>query len=94
MQEIQSYVTAICFAAIFSAVVQMLSPSEKFKGIISLVLGIFILYTLLSPLKKFKDFSFSDFQESFEYTSEAEKYREKALLELKSLEKRAANEGS
>lgn len=52
MGNINSYVISVCFAAIFASAVQILSPSKKFGGIISLMLGIFILYTLLSPLKR------------------------------------------
>lgn len=35
-----------------SVAVQMLVPSKKYSGIPGIVLGIFIIYTLLSPLKK------------------------------------------
>ena len=51
MEQLNTYVISICFVMLFCIVVEILSPSEKYKGIIKLVLGIFILYTLLSPIR-------------------------------------------
>ena len=51
MQHLNNYVVSICFVMIFCIVVEVLTPSERYKGIIKIVSGIFILYTLITPIK-------------------------------------------
>lgn len=47
----REYVVCICFSILFCIGVNLLVPSPKYNGIIRIVCGIFILQTMLIPVK-------------------------------------------
>jgi len=51
MDKINNYVISICFAIIFCVVAEAFTPSEKYSKIIKMASGLFIIYTLMSPIK-------------------------------------------
>ena len=50
MEFINKYVLSVCFAIIFCVASELLTPSKKYRNIIRLVSGIFILYTIFVPV--------------------------------------------
>lgn len=82
MENINDYILSICFVIIFCIVIETFTPSESYRGIIKIVLGVFVLYTLMFPLKEVLDFNkynlvFPDV--SITYGSEYEVYMDKTL---------------
>lgn len=47
----REYIVCICFAVIFCAGVGILVPGKKYEGIIKIVCGIFVVSTVLGPIK-------------------------------------------
>lgn len=65
---------------IFCIVVEVLTPSERYKKIIKIVSGIFILYTLMIPIKnllKEENYYFEAFDFSYEKPDNYKIYKEK-----------------
>ena len=80
MKYLNDYVLSICFAIIFCVVVEVLTPSERYKKIIKIVSGIFILYTLMMPVKnllKEENYHFEAFDFSYEAPDNYKIYEEK-----------------
>ncbi len=57
----REYVVCICFVMLLCAAVDMLVPSKKYKGIIKIVCGIFVIGTIVSPIKELISFDYSSF---------------------------------
>lgn len=47
----REYIVCICFAVIFCSGVAILVPGKKYEGIIKIVCGIFVVSTVLGPVK-------------------------------------------
>ena len=47
----KEYVLCICFSILFCAGVNLFVPSARYAGIINIVCGVYILHTMLSPVK-------------------------------------------
>ena len=66
MQAIRQWALVLCVAAIGTSVLQSVLPEKGSYSVIKLVLGLYILITLLSPLREFSaadlqlDFSISE----------------------------------
>lgn len=58
----KSYVLCVCFAILFCVGISILVPGKKYMGIMKIICGIFILYTILTPLKGvlFSGYTLSD----------------------------------
>ena len=78
----REYVICICFAMLFCVGVKILTPSKKYDGIIKIVCGVFVITTIISPLKKFLNLDFNydyfgDFmKDNEEFAYSVEKSRE------------------
>ncbi len=61
----REYVICICFAMLFCVGVKILTPSKKYDGIIKIVCGVFVITTIISPMKKFLnlDFNYNYFED-------------------------------
>ncbi len=59
----KEYVLGVCFAMLFCVAVNILIPQKRYGGIIKIVCGIFVVFTILSPLENilFSKFTLQDF---------------------------------
>lgn len=59
----KEYVLGVCFAMLFCVAVNTLIPQKRYGGIIKIVCGVFVVFTILSPLENilFSKFSLGDF---------------------------------
>ncbi len=48
----KEYILSLCFAILFCAGVNILIPSKKYEGIIRILCGVFVIATVVTPLKK------------------------------------------
>ncbi len=78
----REYVICICFAMLFCVGVKILTPSKKYDGIMKIVCGVFVISTIVSPIKNILDLDFNyDYSEGFmkdseEFAYSVEKSRE------------------
>ena len=54
----KSYVVAIAFSVILCTAADMLVPSKKYRGIIRIVCGLFVIGTIVSPIKELISFDY------------------------------------
>ena len=47
----KEYILSLCFAILFCTGVNILVPSKKYEGIIRILCGIFVIATVVTPLK-------------------------------------------
>ncbi len=57
----REYVISICFAVILCAAADMLVPSKKYRGIIKIVCGMFVISSIVSPIEEIIKFDFTSF---------------------------------
>ena len=65
---------------IFCIVIEVLTPSERYKKIIKIVSGIFVLYTLMTPLHSLlepENYKFEEWDFSYKNTDSYKVYEEK-----------------
>jgi len=62
METINNYILSICFAIIFCIFAEAFTPSERYRGIIKIVSGVFVLYTFLMPVKGLLDLDSYNFE--------------------------------
>lgn len=68
----KSYVVAITFSVILCAAADMLVPSKKYRGIIRIVCGLFVIGTIVSPIKELISFDYSSFDSNIFLTGKYE----------------------
>jgi len=78
----REYVICVCFAILFCVGVSILVPSKKYSGIIKIVCGIFVISTVVSPIKNITfydrvDFDFEKYFEDEEFNFYLEQGKEK-----------------
>lgn len=57
----REYVISISFAVILCAAADMLVPSKKYRGIIKIVCGMFVISSIVSPIGEILKFDFTSF---------------------------------
>ena len=57
----KAYVVAITFSIILCAAADMIVPSQKYRGIIRIACGLFVIGTIVSPIKDLIGFEYSSF---------------------------------
>lgn len=86
MIHIKGYVISICFAILFCVAINILVPSKKYSGIMKIVCGVFVIATIVSPIKQVMNFDLTNTDkyfrnDEFEYSvSNAKEKFDKALL--------------
>ena len=79
----KAYVIAITFSVILCSAADMLVPSEKYRGIIRIVCGLFVIGTIVSPIKELISFDYSSFDSNvfltgkYEFDSKVEQGKQK-----------------
>ncbi len=48
----KEYILSLCFAILFCTGVNILVPGKKYEGIIRILCGVFVIATVVTPLKK------------------------------------------
>lgn len=47
----REYVIRICFAIVFCSGINLLIPHKRYEGIIKIVCGVFVVFTIISPIR-------------------------------------------
>ncbi len=74
----KAYVIAITFSVILCAAADMMVPSQKYRGITRIVCGLFVIGTIVSPVKELIGFDYSSFDSNvflkgkYEFSSKVE----------------------
>lgn len=51
MSAVRAWVTVICISAVACTMIELMSPSGKMEKMVKFVLGVFMMYALIVPLK-------------------------------------------
>ena len=73
----RSYVISICFSVILCVAADIIVPSQKYRGIVRIVCGIFVIGTIVSPIRNIINFDYS-FSDSNIFLKDREEFFSKA----------------